>query len=412
MSLSSYLVIYREILFGGIEMKILRYNPTLNQITGGALSTLVMLQLEHWFGVTGNATFYKFLEPCKCLQYRSGDSWVEELGISKLEFRTAFSKIGKVYKSKKAFKESTDPFGGMMYVAYYDRVQRLTYYIRNTKLVEEKLAEVESKEQTQDVSQASEHTQIKNTDSQEQQDNVESHVLTFPEVMEPTFLEQDKLVEESKPTFLEIREDDLHKEATPASRNEGTDFPISLDNNKRLQTKITTEKDNAQEYLTQTPYQQMVKLYHDICPHLMPITQLSYKLRERLDHLWHTCQITLEVFESMLVKVKENSFLSGYQQGKTWKANLEWIVQEDKFWGILEGKYDTYKKSSSQERRSRFTEISSHNWDFEKLEELEANYIQETALDPIVANSPLMEKLYEARRKEAESIQMRSVCCV
>ena len=125
-------------------MKRLVYDPNLNKATGSVTATLLFLQLEHWFKVTKGKPFYKFLEPCDDPQYREGDSWTEELGFSKPEFRTAFNHIGKVYKSKKAYLESTDKFEGKCYLSYYDRMKRITYYMRNPEAVKEFLRKHES----------------------------------------------------------------------------------------------------------------------------------------------------------------------------------------------------------------------------------------------------------------------------
>lgn len=115
--------------------KCLKYCPELNQITGSVTASLLMCQLEYWFTRSKKDGFYKFLEPCTHKAYKKGSSWVEEMGFSKAEFRSAFSRIGKVYKSKKAFLESKDPFEGKLYLSYYDRMKKLTYYVRNTTLV-------------------------------------------------------------------------------------------------------------------------------------------------------------------------------------------------------------------------------------------------------------------------------------
>nr|WP_307992542.1 hypothetical protein [uncultured Niameybacter sp.] len=125
-------------------MKRLVYDPSLNKVTGSVTATLLFLQLEHWFKVTKGKPFYKFLEPCEYPHYRTGDSWTEELGFTKPEFRTAFSHIGKVYKSKKAYLESTDKFEGKCYLSYYDRMKRITYYMRNPEAIKELLRKHEN----------------------------------------------------------------------------------------------------------------------------------------------------------------------------------------------------------------------------------------------------------------------------
>ncbi len=89
--------------------------------------------------------FYKFLEPSDHPAYKNGDSWTEELGMSRHEFRTAFDKIGIRYKSKSDFDQAVDKFQGLFYCSYVDRRSNLTYYFRNHDLVDAALDELLSK---------------------------------------------------------------------------------------------------------------------------------------------------------------------------------------------------------------------------------------------------------------------------
>ena len=115
----------------GITISAVPYYKDLNNYTGSVTATILMTQLEYWFSKMNGQRFFKFLEPCERMDYKEGDSWVEELGFSKYEFRTAFAKIGKAYKSKNEYLSSQDQFAGELYLSYYDRLERRTYYIRN-----------------------------------------------------------------------------------------------------------------------------------------------------------------------------------------------------------------------------------------------------------------------------------------
>lgn len=125
-------------------MKTLKYCPELNTFTGSITASLLMCQLEYWFHHTKGEAFYKFLEPCKDPHYHTGDSWIEEIGFTKAEFRTAFKHIGTVYKSKTEFLKSKDPFAGKLYLSYYDRIKKLTYYLRNNAQAPALLRHLES----------------------------------------------------------------------------------------------------------------------------------------------------------------------------------------------------------------------------------------------------------------------------
>ena len=120
------------------------YVKELHAIAGGVLGCLVMQQLDYWFEGHPEG-FYKFLEPSDHPAYKDGDSWTEELGMSRHEFRTAFDKIGIRYKSKSDFDQAVDKFQGLFYCSYVDRRSNLTYYFRNHDLVDAALDELLSK---------------------------------------------------------------------------------------------------------------------------------------------------------------------------------------------------------------------------------------------------------------------------
>ncbi len=72
------------------------YRKELNTITGSVTATILLQQFIYWFDKNGNKPFYKFIEPCNNELYLKGDSWVEELGFSKYEFKTAYDKLEKI----------------------------------------------------------------------------------------------------------------------------------------------------------------------------------------------------------------------------------------------------------------------------------------------------------------------------
>ena len=115
------------------------YIKELRQLSGSVTASILMQQLDYWFEKKPGG-FYKFLEPCENNElYKTGDSWTEELGFSKYEFKTAFEKIGVAYKSKNEFKkamEKGDPFQGKFYCCYVDKMKYITVYYRNHELLD------------------------------------------------------------------------------------------------------------------------------------------------------------------------------------------------------------------------------------------------------------------------------------
>ncbi|MBC2857003.1 hypothetical protein H3N56_11220 [Cetobacterium sp. 2A] len=134
-----------------LSLRGIPYYPELSLELGNEVTaSIVMTQLEYWFGRMDYKPFFKFLEPIPKLDkdgnekntfgYKDGDSWIEELKISSKSFRTAFAKIGVAYTSKHEFDKAISKFKKddteYYYCCYSDRQTRKTYYYRNHKLVD------------------------------------------------------------------------------------------------------------------------------------------------------------------------------------------------------------------------------------------------------------------------------------
>lgn len=113
----------------------IKYYPNLSKQLGNQNTVLILDRLEYWF-TKYQEGFYKFLEPCNHPCYRSGDSWEEEVGLTRRLFNKAFDLIGVRYKSKTAFLDATDPFQGKPYASYHDRKTNRTHFVRNPQLFE------------------------------------------------------------------------------------------------------------------------------------------------------------------------------------------------------------------------------------------------------------------------------------
>jgi hypothetical protein len=119
------------------------YVKQLRAITKSVTGCVLMQQLDYWFARYPDG-FYKFLAPPEQdhPNYKEGDSWQEEIGISVDEFRTAFDLIGVRYLSKNAFNKYENKFQDRYYCSYYDRASRLTYYFRNHELTDNVLQDL------------------------------------------------------------------------------------------------------------------------------------------------------------------------------------------------------------------------------------------------------------------------------
>ncbi|WP_069999267.1 hypothetical protein [Cellulosilyticum sp. I15G10I2] len=312
-----------------MSTKHLKYCPELNTLIGSVNATIVLLQLEYWFTKMAADRFYKFLDACSHELYMPGDSWVEELGFSKNEFRTAFSKIGKVYQSKKAFQASKDLFSGKYYASYYDRRRGLTYYIRN---------------------------------------NAKLDVL-FKNTSTKNSASDNKTTESKKPA--------LQKTKDETSANPETSSPLSVNNNKLLTSVKNTYIPNPN-----VPYDTIKDLFNSFCPSFPSLTLLTDKRKAMLKKLWYSLGQTLDHFKKAFTLAENSDFLSG--RIGSWRASFDWLIQEDKFVALLEGCYTnlhaktqclTAPTPNVSKPNQKFTTMYSHNWDFEALEKLEMQHI-------------------------------------
>jgi hypothetical protein len=133
----------------------LMYVKAYRQIAKTVTATILFQQLEWRFSKYPEG-FYKFMKPSPNHQkYKLGDSWMEELGFSREEFRTAFDAIGIRYNSKTEYlnrqkegntfirrDESGNDTTEALYCSYHDRNSGLTFHLRNHDLVDRRLEEI------------------------------------------------------------------------------------------------------------------------------------------------------------------------------------------------------------------------------------------------------------------------------
>lgn len=331
-------------------MRKICYYPELVNVAGSVTGALMMSQLEFWFKVRKGKSFYKFLQPCMHELYKVGDSWQEELSMSPAEVRSAFKRIGVMYKSKRSFESSGDIFQGKLYAAYYDRIRRTTHYFRNTKKVEEILRSLETSSSLVRDMEEDKCTQVNDT--------------------------------------IECREDkqegvgNLEKLSSEAEKSlDGLIINDFIQDNKQ-----DNQLRQHKESLTPIPYVEICELYNDYLGETLGCkTMLSPNEKQGIKQLWERSGETLEFFKRGFMKVAASPFLCGKLEGKKWRASLEWLMKENHLSQVVAGKYDDYmavrnqgecmNRSSLSPKVKAFNQMYSHDWDFEEIERLERLYI-------------------------------------
>ncbi len=76
------------------DRRAVSYRPRFARLVGSVLSAILLQQMIYWWDRNGEQPFFKFKEPCKNKEYRTGDSWCEELGFTRYEFDSALALIG------------------------------------------------------------------------------------------------------------------------------------------------------------------------------------------------------------------------------------------------------------------------------------------------------------------------------
>ena len=338
------------------------YEPRLRKYTGSINAVLIMGKLEKSFKEKGKV-FYKFLEPCGHTYYQKGSSWIEELQMTTTEFRTAFKHIAVVYKSKKDYKMSSDKFQGKMYLSYYDRINKLTYYMRNDDLVDQVLDEVKQEKKDEVIR---EPEQKADNSKRAYAIQVKDEILnsTSEESLDGSINNKTNI----KKTNTNLNTDIKTKTNTNINTNTDIKTKTNLDTDIELSAQVDI-KSNPDE---KVPYAEIQGLFNQICKSHKPIISWSGWQKGQLEHLWEQYGKTIEIFREAFEKIETSNFLSG--RIKNWKAQLGWIFKPCHFADILQGKYQNFQKPADSKKVAR-TEMLTHDWDFDEIERLERQRI-------------------------------------
>ena len=389
------------------KFKTIIYYPELREYAGSINAVIILSHLETCFRQQGKL-FYKFMEPCAHRDYKEGTSWVEELQMTSTEFRTAFKHIGVVYKSKKAFNKSEDKFQGKMYLSYYDRITKLTYYVRNNELVNRKLHKLEespkvgqAKEKERTVeSQTIEKQEIKKQSIKKQE--LDEQIIGNQEIGEwaiekQTMWEQEIEEQEIKSQTIENQAMEFG-EIEEQAINQVSKFTVSEDDNIRndeLQdgiidyktnnnySKTNNTKTNNKTYRQtqtneianlnlETPLESVRILFNQICHSHQQIMEWSESQKNKLSKLWVDYEGQLSLFKTVFEKLEESDFLSG--RVKKWKAQLDWIFKPEHFMDILNGRYRNFRKESPSQKNGS-QDMLHRDWDYDEIERLDQELI-------------------------------------
>ncbi len=212
------------------------YRKEVREYAGSVTGSLLMQQLDYWFTQHPDG-FYKFLDPTpKHPDYREGDSWTEELGFSKAEFRNAFDGIGVRHSSKSVYIESPNPFIGLngekFYCSYHDKKNGLTWYFRNHPKVDDLIEELCK------VKPAKYRKKLSTVDKQSESTVNQQSESTVNQQSESTVNQQSESTVNVVSESIEINNVDLHRSTKSIYINEESESTFYI---QRLSSEITSE---------------------------------------------------------------------------------------------------------------------------------------------------------------------------
>lgn len=148
---------------------------------------------------------------------------------------------------------------------------------------------------------------------------------------------------------------------------------------KRFDTNNNKENNNKDnKNIVQKPTQtnkdvkdELVKSYNKICSNLPKVRVVTQKRRKAIDKLLKSYD-RKEIIKAFNI-ANSTPFLTG-QNDRGWKADLDFILREDKFVSILEGKYGS--NSSNSKKFSEGSGITSEGYT-----ESEKEYMYEEAVE-------------------------------
>ena len=108
--------------------------------------------------------------------------------------------------------------------------------------------------------------------------------------------------------------------------------------NEQLKTNIREEEDKANKPEISNKPQQLADRYNAICTNLPRVVRLTDK-RRRAVRLIHDKGYTPEQLDEAFRRAQASSFCAG-QNDRHWKADFDWLLNENNLVKVLEGKYD------------------------------------------------------------------------
>jgi len=270
-------------------------------------------QLDYWFSKKPKG-FYKFLEPCNHPLYKAGDSWSEELGISRRTFNTLFDSVGIRYNSKTAFKKAKDKFQGKLYASYHDRKTHKMFFVRNAEL----------------------HQQTKKTSLKEPISNISSP----KNISQEKPISREKLINENANNPLSSNHSSNDTNCRSYGGTIGGKNRNSFTENtssslvQKIQAKKTADFSESKKIAEEVKNIWIEEIGE------LENKHFSSTLITRINHSYSTIfKSYLEKWRTYCRQIASSQFLMGEKRGTNFKAKLSWAIQHETYERIQAGDF-------------------------------------------------------------------------
>ena len=140
----------------------------------------------------------------------------------------------------------------------------------------------------------------------------------------------------------------LTRQSSQIDEESNTSITNTINTNNHQELLI---QDNNKEDTYKEKRQNFVDKFNEICVSLPKCVRITPKRIKGINNLikkYSESEI-VEVFN----KLEASDFCSGRKVGSTWRADIDFILREDKFINVMEGRYDNQGKKCNVETISR-----------------------------------------------------------
>lgn len=282
----------------------IKFDVAVRNYYGSNNAAMAFARLLYWCNKIPGG-FYKFKRPCpRNALYKKGDSWEEELGMSRRELDPVFQRLVSSYRSKNDYLKQTDKFKGKMFVSYRNRKTNQTYYFMNKEAVDAFLNSItKSKSPSLPSPTSNVHEGVDNLEPQ-------AKIMALP--LSSTAQDVPPLARAHPPVI------NIQTNTSLASAVHGEVFDPEREKEK-LSSKKMVEiwNSHAQDKVVWFP-------------------SIASRLYRVLVDYFGSC---LDTFRKYCLSIASSKFLMGKAPNSKFKAFLFWVIKPEVIKSIIQGAY-------------------------------------------------------------------------